>query len=145
MKKSGFTLIELMVVVVIIAILAAIAIPSYQAYVRRAQASQAQQEMLRISALLERHKARNFSYKGFDLSAQTYVTPPTYGFDLKDGADTTKALTATDASGRSWVLKVTTSNTQNYNFLLTSSGLQCKNKTAANVSYTTCGTGSESW
>ena len=58
-KNDGFTLIELMVVLIIIAIIAAIAIPSYQAYARRALAAQMQQEMQRISVLLERHKARN--------------------------------------------------------------------------------------
>lgn len=153
-ENKGFTLIELMVVLVIIAIIAAIAIPSYQAYVRRSLAAQMQQEMQRISVLLERHKARNFSYKGFDLSTQGVVAPRTYSFDLKDGATTTtatkgsgngKLLSATDASGRSWVLYGTTSDAQNYNFLMTSTGLSCKNKTEANVISTGCGTGEEPW
>ncbi|MHA3891791.1 type IV pilin protein [Acinetobacter sp. GXMZU3951] len=145
MKKNGFTLIELMVVVVIVAIFAAIAIPSYQAYIRRAETSKAQQEVKRIATLLERHKARNFSYKGFDLSAQTLSTPRTYSFDLKDGTDTTKLLNATGASGHTWVLKATTTDAKNYNYLLTSSGIRCRNLTAANISYTGCGTGSEPW
>ncbi|WP_342063573.1 type IV pilin protein [Acinetobacter pittii] len=145
MKNQGFTLIEVMVAVVIVAILVAIALPSYQAYVWRTEASQAQQEMLRIASLLERHKARNFSYKGFDLTTLAVRVPRTYTFTLKDGTDTTKLLSATDALGRSWVLKVTTSNAQNYNFLLTSTGLQCKNTTVANVTYTSCGTGGMSW
>lgn len=153
-KNDGFTLIELMVVLIIIAIIAAIAIPSYQAYARRALAAQMQQEMQRISVLLERHKARNFSYKGFDLSTQDVDAPRTYSFDLKDGATTTTAakgagngrlLSATDASGRSWVLYGTSSDAQNYNFLMTSTGLRCKNKTDANVISTGCGTGEEPW
>lgn len=147
MKKfSGFTLIELMVVVVIIAILAAIALPSYQSYARRTLAAQAQQEMQRIAALLERHKARNFSYKGFDLSTQNISIPLTYSFELKD--ETNKLLSASDAVGRSWLLKVTTTNAQNYNFLMTSSGLRCKNMTAVNITITGsigCGTGEEKW
>lgn len=145
-KQTGFTLIELMVVVVIIAIIAAFAIPSYQSYVRRANAAQAQQNLQQISVLLERHRVRNFSFKGFNLSTQQDVTVPlTYSFDLKDGADTTKALTDLGASGRSWVIKAITTDNQNYNFLMTSTGVRCKNKTAANVSYTGCGTGSEPW
>ncbi|NKG35904.1 type IV pilin protein [Acinetobacter junii] len=153
-KNDGFTLIELMVALIIIAITAAIAIPSYQAYARRALAAQMQQEMQRISVLLERHKARNFSYKGFDLSTQDVDAPRTYTFDLKDGATTTTAakgagngrlLSATDASGRSWVLYGTSSDAQNYNFLMTSTGLRCKNKTDANVISTGCGTGEEPW
>lgn len=147
-KNDGFTLIELMVVLIIIAIIAAIAIPSYQAYSRRALAAQMQQEMQRISVLLERHKARNFSYKGFNLSTQGIVAPRTYIFDLKDGADTARTLNDSadpPVSGRTWALKGITDNPQNYNFLMTSTGLRCKNKTKANVVYTGCGVGSEPW
>lgn len=56
-----------MVVVMVIAIIAAIAFPSYQAYVRRAAEAGVTQEMLKISELLEKHKAKNFTYKCFDL------------------------------------------------------------------------------
>ncbi|WP_373683437.1 MULTISPECIES: type IV pilin protein [unclassified Acinetobacter] len=65
--NRGFTLIELMVVIIIISIIAAIAFPSYQAYVRRAAEAGVTQEMLKISTLLEKHKAKNFTYKCFDL------------------------------------------------------------------------------
>ena len=95
--------------------------------------------------MLERHKARNFSYKGFDLTAQSISTPRTYSFDLKDGAATTKLLTATDASGRSWVLKTMTTDAKNFNYLMTSSGVRCKNTTAENITYTGCGTEAEAW
>ena len=65
-KNLGFTLIELMVVVVMVAILAAIAIPSYQRYLERNDLAVAKQGALRIASELERFKAKNFSYKGFD-------------------------------------------------------------------------------
>lgn len=142
-KQAGFTLIELMVVVIILAIITAIAIPSYQAYARRTVASQTLQSMQQIAMLLERHKARNFSYQNFDLTLQNIVTPKTYSFDLKDGADTSKLLK--NGEGRTWVLKAMTTDSQNYNFLMTSTGLRCKNKTAANVTYTGCGVGGEAW
>ena len=149
--EQGFTLIELMIVVVIVAIFAAIAIPSYQTYIRRAQASQAQQEVQRLASELARWKSRNFSYQGFNLTAKTV---PNYNFEIKDGTDTNLTLNEQDANqqykaaGQSWVIKVISSNENNFSLLMTSTGVQCKNKTKANITYTSCGSaanGSEGW
>ena len=149
--EQGFTLIELMIVVVIVAIFAAIAIPSYQTYIRRAQASQAQQEVQRLASELARWKSRNFSYQGFNLTAKTV---PNYNFEIKDGTDTNLTLNEQDANqqykaaGQSWVIKAISSNENNFSLLMTSSGVQCKNKTKANITYTSCGSaanGSEGW
>lgn len=57
-----------MITVVVVAIIAAIAVPSYQQYIERKDLAIARQEALRIAAELERFKAKNFSYKGFDAS-----------------------------------------------------------------------------
>ena len=149
MKKNGFTLIELMVVVVIVAIFAAIAIPSYQGYVRRSLASQAQQEMQRLATLLDRHKARNFSYQKF---ATTSVTLPAgamgsaikYTLTIKDGDDPDLDLTDADALGRNWAIKAETSDPKNFNYLLSSNGLRCKSTTKTLVDFT-CENGSEPW
>ena len=149
--EQGFTLIELMIVVVIVAIFAAIAIPSYQTYIRRAQASQAQQEVQRLASELARWKSRNFSYQGFNLTAKTV---PNYNFEIKDGTDTNLTLNELDANqqykaaGQSWVIKAISSNENNFSLLMTSTGVQCKNKTKANITYTSCGSaanGSEGW
>lgn len=142
--QKAFTLIELLVVVVIVAIFAAIAIPSYQAYVRRAQEAQAQQEVHRIAAELERWKSRNFNYLNYDISSNSVRD---YVFIVRDGSNTSLALNTTGAIGRSWVIQALYSGTDNrkYSFLLTSAGIQCRNKTKANLTFTGCGTGSESW
>lgn len=149
--EQGFTLIELMIVVVIVAIFSAIAIPSYQTYIRRAQASQAQQEVQRLASELARWKSRNFSYQGFNLTAKTV---PNYNFEIKDGTDTNLTLNEQDANqqykaaGQSWVIKAISSNENNFSLLMTSTGVQCKNKTKANITYTSCGSaanGSEGW
>ena len=140
-----------MIVVVIVAIFAAIAIPSYQTYIRRAQASQAQQEVQRLASELARWKSRNFSYQGFNLTAKTV---PNYNFEIKDGTDTNLTLNEQDANqqykaaGQSWVIKAISSNENNFSLLMTSTGVQCKNKTKANITYTSCGSaanGSEGW
>ena len=168
-QPKGFTLFELMFVLVIIAIFTAIAIPSYQEYARRADVSMAQQEMQKIAEQLERHKSRNFTYRGFDpnyiygIAAGTPLNSVTlprgatssdikYTITIRDAEDPTKLLT--DASvppvirARAWVMKAEGSDTRNYDLLMTSAGLRCKNKTKSLVTYTDCGSvtaGREEW
>lgn len=170
----GFTLIEMMIVVAVIAIIAAIAFPSYQAYARKAAEAGVTQEMLKISELLEKHKAKNFTYKCFDLSDYyggtdnlTTINYPLnstgtnvqYTLNLVDGGGNSQVLVdascddpATAALGlaQQWAIIATknTSNTlvadKSFNFLTTSSGNKCKNK-ANNVTRTGCGSGGEKW
>ncbi|WP_227611103.1 MULTISPECIES: type IV pilin protein [unclassified Acinetobacter] len=145
-QRQGFTLIELMTVLAIVAIFAAIAIPSYQGYVRRAQASQAQQEIQRIAGELARWKSRNFNYLGYNLSARTVQGGyPSTAFEVRDAAVGNPLLTAATASGQNWAIRVLNDDEKNYSFLMTSTGIQCKNKTQANITFTTCGIGSEEW
>ncbi|MCH7332385.1 prepilin-type N-terminal cleavage/methylation domain-containing protein [Acinetobacter modestus] len=165
-SQQGFTLIELMVVLVIITIFAVIAIPSYQVYSRRAVASTAQQEIQRLADQLERHKGKNFSYLGFDASYMyKNTTGNLVGYDpvtsqlvlpvgatgsdtryklfIRDGTDTGKLLTDVTALGQRWAIRAESTDPQNFSYLMTSTGLQCRNKTAANVTFTDCGTGGE--
>lgn len=164
--NQGFTLIELMIVLIIIAILSAIAVPSYQLYARRTIAAQVQQEMQKLAEQLERHKSRNFSYKGFNaqylynatgtapfngttqtltLPLNTTGTSIRYTLTIVDGVSTNPLLTASTAKGQSWAIKAESTDIQNYSLLMTSGGVRCQNKTTANISYAVCGTGGESW
>jgi type IV pilus assembly protein PilE len=161
---NGFTLIELIVVVLIVAILTAIAVPSYQQYARKADVAMVQQEMQKIAEQLERHKSRNFTYRGFSPNfiygisgAMNSVTLPRgvpatsvkYTIIIRDMDDTSKLLTDTTTPvirARGWVMKAEGSDAQNYDLLITSTGLRCKNKTKTLVTYVDCGTaGKEDW
>mgnify|MGYP006328596263 CR=1 FL=1 len=103
-----------MIVVVIVAIFAAIAIPAYQEYARRAHASETQQEMQRLAVLLDRYKARNFSYKGFSTTTATAATTSSYPYTITivDPDASNATLTSSGAIGRNWVMKATTADEQ---------------------------------
>lgn len=63
-RKSGFTLIELMVTVAIVAILAAIALPSYTDYVKRGKITKATSNLASMRAKLEQYFQDNRTYDG---------------------------------------------------------------------------------
>lgn len=168
-SNKGFTLIELMVVVVIVAIFVAIAVPSYQSYTRRAVASQAEQELQKIAEKLERYRGRNFSYKGFSagelytksdgsidtnaftVSTQIAKIPLTvdaskkYTINIVDSGSGNPLLTSSATIGQGWAIRALTNDDQNYSFLMTSSGIRCKNKGKNNISYVSCGSGEQKW
>lgn len=155
--NKGFTLIELMFVVMIIALIAAIALPSYQAYVRKSFESNAQQEIQKIMRDLEHQKSRQFNYLGYELPSDPLYLPlgassvnARYTIEVRDGDDTSKKLNATTSppTGKNWVIRAKSSDGRMYSYLINSNGTSCKNKTAANVTFTNCGTiatGSEAW
>ena len=148
-KNAGFTLIELMVVVVIVAILATIAIPSYQEYIRKSEAAKATQAMMNLSQELERHKARNFNYTGFKVGSTAYsVEDTSYTILIVDGMASNPKLTDATSIGQSWVMKANANDNygKKFNFLLSSDGLKCKNKSYSVITYSSCGAGEiEGW
>lgn len=139
-NRLGFTLIELMIVVVVISILAAILLPSYHEYIRKNAAAQAEQEMLKIAEHLERHKSKNFTYRNFDInsiygsSGLTNIVVPfgatgdkvKYTLSLvgKNISDTD--VTLSEIGVKDWAITAITSDSKNYNYLMTSKGIKCK-------------------
>jgi type IV pilus assembly protein PilE len=71
-SRSGFTLIELMIVVGVIGILASIAYPSYMDYVRKARRTEAQSLMLNMQLQQEKYRVNHAAYASLaDLGAFT--------------------------------------------------------------------------
>jgi len=61
-KRSGFTIIELMIVIGIVALLVALAYPSYAQYVMKARRGEAQQLLLNWSINQEIWRSNNIAY-----------------------------------------------------------------------------------
>jgi type IV pilus assembly protein PilE len=60
--RSGFTLVELLIVVAIVSILAAVALPSFQDQIRRSQRTEGKTALLRAAQLLERNYTVSNTY-----------------------------------------------------------------------------------
>ncbi len=78
-QRSGFTLIELIVVLAIAAILAAVAIPNYSAYVVRGKRAAAKTVLLEAAQWMERNYTANGCY---NRTTAAECPPPQAGVDL---------------------------------------------------------------
>jgi type IV pilus assembly protein PilE len=101
--KSGFTLLELMIVVAITAILASFAIPAYVNYKNRAIQAEAVEALLRAKMDQELFWAENNRYAGTigcltsfgsNCSNASYSTPNAYTVQIMSSGTTTFRATA---------------------------------------------------
>lgn len=145
-----------MIVVILVGVLAAIAIPMYDEYYRKKDRAVAQQEMLRLASELEKYRAKNFKYEGFDpeylykdLSnayAGGVISTP-----IDRESDAQKYGVEVVATNSEWkivaIRKDTTKQARNYDMFLDSKGTRCMTRTENAVSTDSddCGTDGEAW
>ena len=96
--RSGFTLIEVMMVVAIVAILTAIAIPNYFQFIARGHRSEARATLTQAAQWMERWRTERGTYVGAALPAALTRSPAAgtqmYGIGVVSAANT-YTLTAT--------------------------------------------------
>jgi prepilin-type N-terminal cleavage/methylation domain-containing protein len=97
-NKSGFTLVEIMIVVAIIALLAAIAVPNFLRARKRSQATAILEEMRLIDGAKDQYAIEN------NLSGAAPITWPQVKLYLKVGTRLYNQATEIDALGNAIVL-----------------------------------------
>jgi|SRR5882724_3726571 len=75
-RRSGFTLIEVMITIAIIAILAAIALPNYSAYITRSKITEATTNLLSMRTKMEQYFQDTRSYVGACAAGTVAPLPP---------------------------------------------------------------------
>ncbi len=83
-RRTGFTLIEVMVVVAILAILAAVVVPRVMDEPAKARRAKVQQDIRAIESALDLYKLDNYRYPTTDQGLEALVRPPSSGPEPKN-------------------------------------------------------------
>ncbi|MDO6384679.1 MULTISPECIES: type IV pilin protein [unclassified Uliginosibacterium] len=118
-RKSGFTLIELMITVAIVAILASIALPSYTSYIVSTRRADAQRAATEYAQSLERYYSTNGKYNSSGTTCG--VSGPSHDFYTIAGACNANDFTVTATP------KTGTSQANDGNQTLTNTGARTGN------------------
>ncbi|MCG8537230.1 MAG: type IV pilin protein [Pseudomonadales bacterium] len=111
--KSGFTLIELMIVVAIIAIIATVAYPAYTESSKKARRADAKGAMMGFSQAMERHFTENNTYLGAANGGGNTGAPGIYPSEAPiDGGQKFYDLTIQAATATTYTLRATPKNGQ---------------------------------
>lgn len=97
-KKTGFTLLELMVTVAIIAVLASIAIPSYQQYILKGRRADGKSAILDVQLAEEKWRTNNITYTSSivaDLGLSATSKENYYDMSISGNTGTNYKITAT--------------------------------------------------
>lgn len=96
-RRSGFTLIELMIVVAIVAILAAVALPAYNDYVRRSKLAEAHADLADLRVKMEQWFQDSRTYQNAGGTACGVAMTTAKYFTITCAAPTATTYTITAA------------------------------------------------
>jgi type IV pilus assembly protein PilA len=134
-KKTGFTLVELMIVVAIMGILAALAIPAFIGYVRRSKTAEATDNLNKMFKSAAGYYAQPFSGQGSDNTLEGHCTVASAGAEPATPGEKKQAFNQANQANFK-AMGFTIADAVYYSYSMTSAGGQCDNAKSTAALYT---------